>query len=280
MIGFPSNLKILGALDPCDMRKSFKGLVIIADTLKDQGLQSGTLFIFTNKRRNRLKVLYYDRTGICILAKRLEIGTFSWPRPKTTSASAKKSPTALRSSRANFSSSATFGQSIRAKPIVAKRPSSPLHPPAPSSEAYPLPHYSPTSLLENIATTFPSTGKRKSSNVAASPSRETSCSSGFIVASAICSPSPTPSGEKPTPAPTFKLTKQKFATSNPATVDQNTATSGSPTIPTAASTITGGLVGAKRNSSKPLAKTLPVRSNATAGPPTSPTKAIIPKSSS
>lgn len=81
MIGFPSNLKILVALEPCDMRKSFKGLVIIADTLKEQGLQSGTLFIFTNKRRNRLKVLYYDRTGICILVKRLEIGTFSWPRP-------------------------------------------------------------------------------------------------------------------------------------------------------------------------------------------------------
>ena len=81
MIGFPSNLKVLVALESCDMRKSFKGLVIIADALKEQGLQSGTLFIFTNKRRNRLKVLYYDRTGICILAKRLEIGTFSWPRP-------------------------------------------------------------------------------------------------------------------------------------------------------------------------------------------------------
>ena len=63
------------------MRKSFNGLVVIADSLKEQDLQSGTLFIFTNKRRNRLKVLYYDRTGICILVKRLEIGTFSWPRP-------------------------------------------------------------------------------------------------------------------------------------------------------------------------------------------------------
>lgn len=80
MIGFPSNLKILVALEPCDMRKSFNGLVVIADALKEQGLQSGILFIFTNKRRNRLKVLSYDRTGICILTKRLEIGTFSWPR--------------------------------------------------------------------------------------------------------------------------------------------------------------------------------------------------------
>lgn len=81
MIGFPSNLKVLVALDPCDMRKSFHGLVVIAESLMEQGLQSGALFVFTNKRRNRLKVLYYDRTGICILAKRLECGAFSWPRP-------------------------------------------------------------------------------------------------------------------------------------------------------------------------------------------------------
>ena len=54
MIGFPSNLKILVALEPCDMRKSFNGLVVIADALEEQGLQSGILFIFTNKRRNRL----------------------------------------------------------------------------------------------------------------------------------------------------------------------------------------------------------------------------------
>lgn len=81
MIGFPLNLKILVDLEPCDLRKSFNGLVVVADSLKEEGLQSGTLFIFTNKRRNRIKVLYYDRAGICILAKRLEIGTFSWPRP-------------------------------------------------------------------------------------------------------------------------------------------------------------------------------------------------------
>ena len=97
MIGFPSKLKILVALEPCDRRKSFKGLVIIDDALKELGLQAGTLFIFTNKRRNRLKVLYYDRTGICILMKRLEIGTFSWPRPSDgKKASLPLSPEALQ----------------------------------------------------------------------------------------------------------------------------------------------------------------------------------------
>ena len=83
MIGFPSGVRIHLALEPCDMRKSFNGLVIAAGELTKDGLEGGILFIFTNKRRNRLKILYYDRTGICILAKRLESGTFSWPKSST-----------------------------------------------------------------------------------------------------------------------------------------------------------------------------------------------------
>ncbi len=88
MIGFPSNLDIHLALEPQDLRKSFNGLAALAGGIKPDALERGTLFAFTNKRRNRLKILYYDRTGVCILAKRLETGTFSWPRsatPQTTS---------------------------------------------------------------------------------------------------------------------------------------------------------------------------------------------------
>ena len=88
MIGFPSGVRVHLALEPHDMRKSFNGLAAIASATVARGLESGVLFVFTNKRRNRLKILYYDRTGVCVLAKRLEKGTFSWPAASKAGASA------------------------------------------------------------------------------------------------------------------------------------------------------------------------------------------------
>lgn len=81
MMGLTSHLKIYLCLEPCDMRKSYNGLAALADQLVAKGLNQGALFLFTNKRRNRFQALYYDRTGICILKKRLELGSFSWPDP-------------------------------------------------------------------------------------------------------------------------------------------------------------------------------------------------------
>ena len=81
MMGLTNNLRIFLALQPVDMRKSFNGLSIIAEQLIVGGLRGGALFVFTNKRRNHFKALYYDRTGVCVLAKRLEKGTFAWPSP-------------------------------------------------------------------------------------------------------------------------------------------------------------------------------------------------------
>ena len=82
MIGLgTASMKIYVALEPQDMRKSFNGLYVVAtEHLKENPL-SGGLYVFTNKRRNRFQALYYDRTGVCILKKRLELGTFSWPDP-------------------------------------------------------------------------------------------------------------------------------------------------------------------------------------------------------
>jgi len=84
MLSFTGSLKIYLALEPCDMRKSFNGLhSIVIEKLKADPL-SGALFVFTNKRRNRLKILYFDGTGLWVLAKRLERGCFSWPKPVPT----------------------------------------------------------------------------------------------------------------------------------------------------------------------------------------------------
>jgi len=97
MIGFPSGVRIHLAIESHDMRKSFNGLAAIAGQLAARGLESGALFAFTNKRRNRLKILYYDRTGVCVLSKRLETGTFSWPAPASSgSASLSLAPEALQ----------------------------------------------------------------------------------------------------------------------------------------------------------------------------------------
>jgi transposase len=80
MLSFTGSLKIYLALEPCDMRKSFNGLhALVAEKMKEDPLGGG-LFVFTNKRRNRLKILYSDRTGLWVLAKRLEQGTFRWPK--------------------------------------------------------------------------------------------------------------------------------------------------------------------------------------------------------
>ena len=80
MLSFSGSLRILVALEPCDMRAGFNTLhALVAEKLKDD-VKSGTLFVFSNRRHTRLKVLYWDGSGLWLLTKRLEKGTFSWPR--------------------------------------------------------------------------------------------------------------------------------------------------------------------------------------------------------
>lgn len=80
MLSFSGSLKVFVALEPADMRKGFNGLHgLITEKLREDP-RSGSLFVFTNRRRTRLKILCWDGTGLWILTKRLEQGTFSWPR--------------------------------------------------------------------------------------------------------------------------------------------------------------------------------------------------------
>jgi transposase len=71
--------RILAYRRPVDMRKSFDGLVgLVQGALREDPL-SGTLFVFVNRRGNYLKCVYWDRTGFCLFAKRLERGRFTLP---------------------------------------------------------------------------------------------------------------------------------------------------------------------------------------------------------
>ena len=97
MINFASAaLKVYLASKPTDMRKSFNGLCAIAIEHLGETNAHEALFVFCNKRRNRLKILYYDRTGLWIAAKRLEIGTFSWPLSTNGSGKISLTPEALQ----------------------------------------------------------------------------------------------------------------------------------------------------------------------------------------
>ena len=80
MLSFTGSLKIYVAVEPCDMRKGYEGLAGLVTTALQQDLRGGALFVFSNRRRTRLKILYFDGSGIWLMTKRLEEGTFSWPQ--------------------------------------------------------------------------------------------------------------------------------------------------------------------------------------------------------
>ena len=80
MLSFTGSVRVFLCVEPCDMRKGFEGLHgLVGERLKENA-RSGALFVFTNKRHTRLKVLYFDGTGLWLMTKRLEEGTFAWPK--------------------------------------------------------------------------------------------------------------------------------------------------------------------------------------------------------
>lgn len=79
MLTFPTALRIFLAVEPVDMRKSFNGLWSLTEQKLQENPRQGAVFVFANKTRDRIKLLYWDGTGVWIFAKRLEEGRFTWP---------------------------------------------------------------------------------------------------------------------------------------------------------------------------------------------------------
>lgn len=81
MLSFSLAVRIYLHRQPVDMRKSFDGLFAIVKNELGMDVRNGGLFMFVNLRRNRVKLMYWDKDGIAIWQKRLERGSFQHPQP-------------------------------------------------------------------------------------------------------------------------------------------------------------------------------------------------------
>jgi transposase len=79
MLSIPRTLRVFLARNPVDMRKSFHGLVALTESVLAQDPLSGHLFVFVNRRRDRIKLLYWGGTGFCIWYQQLQRGTYQLP---------------------------------------------------------------------------------------------------------------------------------------------------------------------------------------------------------
>jgi transposase len=79
MFTLPSAVQVFVCLQPTDLRKSFDSLATLVSGVVGQDPLSGHLFVFLNRFRDKVKILFWDRSGYCLYYKRLESGTFKLP---------------------------------------------------------------------------------------------------------------------------------------------------------------------------------------------------------
>jgi transposase len=87
VLSFPTSVKVYLAPGTTDMRKGFDALAIAARSVLAKNPFDGHVFVFCGRRRQLVKVLYWDGTGLWVMAKRLARGTFAWPEAPTVGGS-------------------------------------------------------------------------------------------------------------------------------------------------------------------------------------------------
>lgn len=80
MLTLPPTVRVYLCCEPTDMRKGFNGLEAVTRSVIRKEPLSGHLFVFMNRRGNLIKILFWDRSGLCILSKKLERGRFKLPQ--------------------------------------------------------------------------------------------------------------------------------------------------------------------------------------------------------
>ena len=80
MLNLPIHTRVYLCATPVDLRKSFDGLSGLVESVFKRNVLDGHLFLFINKRRDRVKALWWDHDGLVLWYKRLERGTFETPR--------------------------------------------------------------------------------------------------------------------------------------------------------------------------------------------------------
>ena len=95
MLTLPPSVRVFVCATATDMRRGFDGLAMMAETILRQDPHSGHLFVFVNRRGDRMKVLYWDRDGFCLWYKRLEKGVFRLPARLTDGAELRAADLAL-----------------------------------------------------------------------------------------------------------------------------------------------------------------------------------------
>ncbi|MDW9452000.1 IS66 family insertion sequence element accessory protein TnpB [Sinorhizobium meliloti] len=80
MIGPSGAVKVMVATRPVDFRKGAEGLAALVKAEMGADPFSGTIYVFRAKRADRIKLVFWDGSGVCLVSKRLEDGEFHWPR--------------------------------------------------------------------------------------------------------------------------------------------------------------------------------------------------------